>query len=86
MLYHFRFEKLHFYFRKEKTMEKQIRTNGDLMDMVSMQNNNTRKALVRDEFQGWCKENGKTPFNANTVMEWRNITVSPTLLGKVVTA
>lgn len=50
-------------------------TWGALMDIANETNDTSSKEFLRKCFQGYCKRNGLTPFNAETVIKWRNETV-----------
>lgn len=51
-------------------------TYGELMDAVSQFGDDGAKELLRKCFQGWCEQNNKPMFDAQTVMEWRALPFS----------
>lgn len=48
-------------------------TFGDLMDTANRTGDSTSKDFLRKCFQGWCQQNGKSMWDAATVMEWRSL-------------
>lgn len=48
---------------------------GELMDIANADNYTELKDFLRKAFQEYCNMENKAPFNAETVMDWRNTRV-----------
>lgn len=49
-----------------------IKTMGDLMDYANQSNSIKAKTALRGYFQDFCSKSGRTPMNAQTIIDWRN--------------
>lgn len=49
--------------------------NKELFDRASQVKDLSLQEKLRNDFQNWCQENGRTPGNPQSIMDWWNIEV-----------
>jgi len=47
-----------------------MRTNKESFDMANKTRDLVLQAKLREDFLRWCKENGRTPLNPESIKDW----------------
>ena len=46
--------------------------NKEYFDKANRDKDLTLQAILRDDFELWCKNNGRTPHNPQSILDWWN--------------